>query len=140
MNIHYITLRAKASATESEDRVRTALSIFLFDDEIEIINTEGHFGNPITIFLVRIKGKDCSRFIEFIKEKLPGQELDRLREELDERMDEDCSLHIRFDKQAAYKGIVQLATTTDTIAAEIKIKAYPAKQTKAIEVAEKIFN
>ncbi|HEY9205570.1 MAG TPA: RNA-binding domain-containing protein [Candidatus Methanoperedens sp.] len=140
MSIHNITLRAKASATESEERVKTALSIFLFDGEIEIINTEGHFGNPITIFLVRIKGKNCSRFIEYLKAKLPEQELDRLRKELDERMDDDCSFHIRFDKQAAYKGIVQLATTTDTIAADIKIKAYPAKRKKAIEVAEKIFN
>ncbi len=140
MSIHNITLRAKASATESEERVKTALSIFLFDGEIEIINTEGHFGNPITIFLVLIKGKNCSRFIEYLKANLSEQELDRLRKELDERVDDDCSLHIRFDKQAAYKGTVQLATATDTIAAEIKIKAYPAKREKAIEVAEKIFD
>ncbi len=140
MSIHNITLRAKASATESEERVKTALSIFLFDGEIEIINTEGHFGNPITILLARIKGKNCNRFIEHLKANLSEQELNRLRNELCERMDDDCSLHIRFDKQAAYIGKVQLATTTATIATDIKIKAYPAKREKAIEVAEKIFN
>ncbi len=140
MNVHNITLRAKVSATESEERVKTALSIFLFDGEIEIINTEGHFGNSITIFLACIKGKNCDRFIEHLKTELSEQELDRLRKELDERIDNDCSLHIRFDKQAAYKGTVQLATTTDTIAADIKIKAYPAKREKAIEIAKKIFD
>ncbi len=31
MNIHNITLRAIAQATESEDRVKQALSLFLFD-------------------------------------------------------------------------------------------------------------
>jgi len=70
---------------------------------------------------------------------LPEHELDRLRNERCERIDDECCLHIRFDKQEAYKGIVKLAATPDTIAARIKLKAYPAKLEKAIEVAEMIF-
>ena len=61
-----------------------------------------------------------------------------LKKELDTRIDDDCCLHIRFDKQAAYNGIVQLATTTDTIAAEIKLKAFPARRENAIAAAEEI--
>jgi len=138
MNIHNVSLRAFIQATEGEDRVRTALSLFLFDGEVEVINTEGHFGNPITILQAHIKGRNCRRFIELLKSKLPGYELDRLKEELDKRIDDDCCLHIRFDKQAAYNGIVQLATTTDTIAAEIKLKAFPARRENAIAAAEEI--
>jgi RNA binding exosome subunit len=138
-SIHHIALRAIAQATEDVDRVKAALSLILFDDEIETIDTEGHNGNPITILQARLKGRDCNRFIELLKSKLPEHEIERLRNERCERIDEDCTLHIRFDKQAAYKGTIQLATTTDTIAAEIKIRAYPAKREKAIEAAKEIF-
>ncbi len=138
MNIHNVSLRAFIQATESEDRVKTALSLFIFDNEIETIKTEGHFGNPITILQAHVKGRDCRRFIELLKTKLPEHELDRLKNELGERIDDNCCLHIRFDKQAAYNGIVQLAATTDTIAAEIKLKAFPARRENAIAAAEEI--
>lgn len=138
MNIHNVSLRAFIQATESEDRVKTALSLFLFDNKIKTVKTEGHYGNPVTILQAHVKGRDCKRFIELLKSKLPEYELDRLKNELDERIDDDCCLHIRFDKQAAYKGIVQLAATTDTIAAEIKLKAFPARRENAIAAAEEI--
>ncbi len=138
-NIYHITFRAIAQATEDIDRVKAALSLFIFDSEIEIVTTEGHYGNPITILQAQLKGRDCDRFIDLIKSKLSGAELEKLKKELGNRIDDDCYLHIRFDKQVAYKGTVQLAATTDTIAAEIKIKAYPAKREKAIEVAEELF-
>ncbi len=138
-DIHHIRLRAIAQATEDIDSVKAALSLFSFDNGIETLTTEGHYGNPITILQAQLKGRDCDRFIDIIKSKLSGAELEKLKKELGERIDDDCYLHIRLDKQAAYKGTVQLAATVDTIAAEIKIKAYPAKREKAIEVAEILF-
>ncbi len=139
MDVHSITFRAIAHATESEDRVKTALSQFLFRGEIETTETEGHFGNPILILNGRIKGKDCTSFFEILKTKLSEKEIQKLKNELCERIDDECILHIRFDKQAAYKGTLQLAATPDAITADIKLKAYPARREKAIEVAEKIF-
>ncbi len=135
-DIHNITLRAIAQATESVDRVKIALSLFIFGDEIEVITTEGHFGNAITILQTRLKGKDCNRFIENLKTNLDDHELLRLKKELRGRVDDECVLHIRFDKQAAYGGIIRLATTSDTITAEIKLRAFPARREKAIAVAE----
>ncbi len=138
-NIHHITVRAIAQATEDIDRVKAALSFFIFGAEIEAVTTEGHYGNPITLLQAQINGKDCDRFIELLKSRFSEAELERLNNELGERIDEECYLHIRFDKQAAYKGVVQLAVTTDTIAAGIKLRAYPARREKAIEIAEEIF-
>ena len=140
MDIHHITIRAIAQATESEDRVKTALSLFLQDNEIEIIKSEGHFGNPITIIQSSIKGSGkCRQFIDFLKTSISGKEMELLKTQMTERVDEQCALNIRFDKQAAYEGIVQLATTSDTIAARIKVKAYPARREIAIKVAETLF-
>lgn len=138
-SIHNISLRAIVSATESEDRVKAALSLFLFENEIESTMTEGHYGNPIIILQAQVKGKDCKQFIEHLKSKLTEPELKKLKYEVSERTDDECCLHLRFDKQAAFKGTVQLATTTDTISARMKLKAYPAKREKAIEIAETLF-
>ncbi|HMB45790.1 MAG TPA: RNA-binding domain-containing protein, partial [Candidatus Methanoperedens sp.] len=66
-------------------------------------------------------------------------ELERLRNEHCERIDNECCLHIRFDKQAAFKGKVNLAKTTDTITAKIKLKVYPANYEKALEAANRLF-
>lgn len=139
MDIHNINFRTIVSATESEDRVRSALSLFLFDNEIRSINTEGHFGNPITILQAGIKGRKCRQFMELLASNLHDSDIDRLKNELDERIDNECNLHIRFDKQAAFQGIVRLASSSDTIVAWIKIKAYPASYENAIAVARNIF-
>ncbi len=139
-DIHNVVFRAIARATESEDRVKTALSLFIFDNEIETIVTEGHYGNRITILNARLKGKDCDRFIDVVKSGLSEPDIQRLRNELYDRMDNECVLHIRFDKQTAYCGAVKLASSTaDTIIAEIKLRAYPARPHNAITIAENIF-
>ncbi len=139
VDIHNIVLRAIARATESEDRVKTALSLFIFDNEIETIATEGHFGNRITILNARLKGKDCNRFIDIVKSGLSEPDLQRLQSELYDRVDDECVLHIRFDKQTAYGGTVKIASSADSIMAEIKLRAYPARPENAIEIAKNIF-
>jgi len=139
MNVHYITFRASVHTTESDDRVKTALSLFLFDNEINETKTEGHFGNPITLLHGQIKGKDCTSSIDMIRSNLLEHELERLRNELCERIDDECFLHIRFDKQAAFEGKVRLAKNTDTITAKIKLKAYPANYEKALDAANRLF-
>lgn len=139
MSIHYITFRASVHATESDNRVKIALSLFLFDNKINETQTEGHFGNPITLLHGQIKGKDCTRFIDILKSSLPEYELEKLRNERCERIDDECCFHIRFDKQAAFEGQVRLATTADTITAKIKLKAYPATYENALAAAEALF-
>ncbi len=139
MNIHSIILRAIAQATESEEKVKAALSLFLFDGEVETVKTEGHYGNPITILQAQIKGRDCRKFIELLKSKLSESDLERLKEELSERVDDDCVLHLGFDKQAACNGTVQLPTTTDKIAVQVKLRAYPARREKALAIAKELF-
>jgi len=139
VDIHNIVFRAIARATESEDRVKTALSLFIFDNEIESIVTEGHFGNRITILSACIKGRDCDRFIDIVRSGLSEPDIRRLQTELYDRMDDECVLHIRFDKQTAFGGKVKLASSADTIMVEIKLRAYPARPENAIKVAENIF-
>lgn len=139
MNVHYITLQASVNATESDHRVRTALSLFLFDNKIDEIHTTGHFGNPIILLQGQIKGRDGARFIDIIKSGLPEYELEKLKNQSYDRIDDECCLHIRFEKQAAFEGKVRLAATADTITAKIKLKAYPSNYEKTLEAAMELF-
>jgi RNA binding exosome subunit len=137
--IHNIIFRTICAATEGEDKVKKALSLFILDNKIDTLQTEGHFGNPITILTSKIRGNDCSMFISILRSKLTEHDMIRLRNEIYDRVDDDCVLYIRFDKQAAYCGNTQLAITGDSISTEIKLRTYPARREKAIAVAENLF-
>jgi len=77
--------------------------------------------------------------MELVKSNLSEHELEMLKEERCERIDDECCFHIRFDKQAAFEGKVKIAITSDAIVAKIKLKAFPAKREKAIVAAETLF-
>ncbi|NIA02943.1 MAG: hypothetical protein GWP12_00170, partial [Nitrospirae bacterium] len=66
------------------------------------------------------------------------EELSRIVTELPQRVDEECNLYLRFDKQEACKGNLKMAQISDAILLRIKLKAYPAKQEKAIYMAQEL--
>jgi RNA-binding protein len=145
--IHYVTLRAIAHATEDVSRVRAALDFFLFgtgvrEDSklIEEIQAEGHHGNPITILSVQLKKKaDCLGFAHFVRERFSEKDVERLREEMPERLDDDQVFYLRFDKQAAYLQQVKLTDSSDTVIAKVKIETYPKNREKAGAIVEELF-
>ena len=53
-------------------------------------------------------------------------------DELDQRVDDNCALFLRLDKQAAFRGEVRLGSG---ITVRAKVEAYPAKQATAVENA-----
>jgi RNA-binding protein len=139
--IHYITLR------EDVSRVKTALDFFLSgagvrEDVklIEGIQAEGHHGNPITILSVQLKRKaDCLGFAHFVRERSSEADVERLREEMPERLDDDQVFHLRFDKQAAYLQRVKLTDSSDAVIAKVKIETYPKNREKAGAIVEELF-
>jgi RNA-binding protein len=130
---HYIDLRAFCYATEDDQRVEDSLRSYLPEEvEIERMKSEGHLGDRILILSARVENADEMRHV---LDKL--RELDdigRLRDELDQRVDDNCSFFISLDKQAAYRGAVELG---DGITLRAKVEAYPAKKDAAVENARK---
>lgn len=128
---HYIDLRAFCYATEDDRRVEQALRTFLPEDfEIERAKSEGHHGDRILVLSARVENADEMRHVLSKVAELPA--VDDLRSELDERVDENCSLFLRFDKQSAYRGEVELG---EGITLRTKVEAYPAKKENAVENA-----
>ncbi|PSP43677.1 hypothetical protein BRC68_05655 [Halobacteriales archaeon QH_6_64_20] len=102
--LHYVDLRAFSYATEDDKRVADALRYFL-PEEAEIDRR---------VVLDRLTGLDG---------------IDRVIDELDERVDDNCAFFLSFDKQAAYRDEVVLG---DGLTLRGKIEAYPAKKETAV--------
>ncbi|NOR60248.1 MAG: hypothetical protein GQ469_06420 [Methanosarcinales archaeon] len=143
--IHYIHLRTIAQATEDPEKVRSALKLLLpppgqlaKKDSITVHETvtTGYHGNSIIVMEAELKkNKDCQYVVDRITEHLGPAGISQLAAELPQRVDDDCTLYIRFNKQEAYLGKLMTTTKSDSILVRIKIKAYPARADKAIQVA-----
>jgi RNA binding exosome subunit len=128
---HYVDVRAFCYETEDEQRVADALGLLLPEDvELERAETEGHHGDRIVVLSARVENADEVRTVLAALRESP--DLDRVRTELDERIDDDCSLFLHLDKQAAARGAVRLG---EGIALRAKVEAYPAKKEYAVENA-----
>ena len=149
--IHYIDLRVIAHSTEDPSRVRKALDFFLLnstdkraesdiDDTVGVIDAEGHYGNSIKIFSAQVSRKQDSKALAlFIRQNMSDEDVELLRSEMPERLDDEQVFYMRFDKQAAFEGRVQLTSSSDAIATRVKIATYPKNREKAGRIVEELF-
>jgi RNA binding exosome subunit len=134
---HYVDLRAFCYVTEDDRRVVEALRLFLPEEfEIRRAESEGHHGGRILVLSARVETADDVRTVLETVGGLTDGALERIRRELDERVSEDCSLFLSFDKQAAFNGRVELG---DGITLRGKVEAYPANHDAAVENARAEF-
>ncbi|WP_226010153.1 RNA-binding protein [Halomicrobium salinisoli] len=128
---HYVELRAFAYATEDEKRVVEALETFLPEEaELERVESEGHYGDRIVVLSARVENADDVRHV--LSQVAGMEEIDAVYDELDDRVDDNCSFFLTFDKQAAFEGEVRRG---DGITLRAKVEAYPAKRENALENA-----
>ena len=102
--------------------------------------TKGYFGNPIITYEIDIRRgkelKQCWTRLNEFNHKLVA----KFRDEIAEKIDDDCSFHLRFDKQAAFQERYELTVHGDCVVFQAKIRAYPAKKRIAIENMEQFLN
>ena len=127
LNMHF---RVFCHATEDEAKVVQALKFASGADELTREVTEGYHGNPIVILEVFIKEKRRSK--DFFS-KMDVDTLQEIAATLERRMDEDCNLYIRIDKQEAFLGNLKMTTSDDAIAVRAKIESYPKKLETAMK-------
>lgn len=132
---HYVDLRAFCYATESESRVAAALRTLLPEEaEIESAAGKGHHGDPIVVLSARV---ERAHEIEYVYDRLrESVDIDVIREELEDRIDDNNALFLQLDKQAAAQGEIRLGSG---LTLRSKVEAYPAKREKAVENARDAF-
>ena len=128
---HYIDLRTFCYATEDEKRVEAAIRAFLPEEfDLDRMENSGHHGDRIVILSARVENADEMRHV--LDRLAELGEIDRVLEELDERVDDNCSFFLRLDKQAAFQDEIELG---QGITLRAKVEAYPAKHDAAVENA-----
>ncbi|WP_164908997.1 MULTISPECIES: RNA-binding protein [Methanohalophilus] len=142
-------MRVTAHATEDRDRVISALKFLLpdvirnssdIDEQINSMVVEGHYGNLMALYSLDFKRKaETSALMNRLVSELSKSQRDELFRQLDERLDDQLMLHLRFSKQEAYSGKLVTESSSDAIAVKIKIATYPKDRNKALEMLEDFF-
>jgi RNA binding exosome subunit len=128
---HYIDLQVFCYATEDERRVEDTLRTFLPDEyEIERTENTGYYGDRIVVFSTRIENANDIRYVLGQLLQMDPETRSQLRDELEQRVTEDCELYLYLDKQAALVGNVELG---GGLSLRGKVEAYPAKKESAVE-------
>jgi len=135
VEFHYVDLRAFCYATEEEDRVGCALRHYLPDEyPVERETSEGHHGDEIVVLSARVENADDVRHVMDRVLDAGKGERERIVDEIEDRVDDDCAFHLRLDKQDAYDGVSALG---DGIHLRAKVEAYPAKRENAVEAVRR---
>nr|WP_300979858.1 RNA-binding protein [Methanomethylovorans sp.] len=144
-------MRVISHSTEERSRVMDALGLFLknsfrhkdpdsFSEVVNTIEAEGHYGNPITVFSAQLTHKhDIAAFVDFVHNNMTLEDIETLRSEMSDRLDDEQMFHLRFDKQEAYMGRLKLVSSSDAITAKVKIETYPKNREIAGKIVEELF-
>ncbi len=126
-----VEARTYSRATEMSERVVTAiLNLYpeKFRDSVEVESTkvEGQSGDEILIIEATLDDKVWSEAtLDYIFGKFEERDCRRLQNSLTRRLDKNCVLFIRIDKQEAFLGNIVLARDPDVISVQIHIRQYP---------------
>ena len=137
-----IELSTSAHATEDLSKVKQALLSLIpaeYRGSIEIEETvyEGHYGNPITRLVVRLKGKKADRVFKYIVSSLSDTDRNILKATLKNRVDERGHLYMRISKQDASQGKITLYEGDDVIRIVVTID-YPATRERIERLLEEV--
>jgi len=141
-----IEARAYSRATEVPDRVVVAI-LNLFPEGVrelvffEASKVEGHSGDEILIIESILEDKEsCETTLDYIFERLEKRDQRHLLNSLSRRIERNCTLFVRIDKQAAFLDDIVLAKGPDVISVQVHIRKYPrCKQDDAKKMLEDRF-
>lgn len=134
MFVGKIEAQAYCRATEVLDRVRSAV-LNLFPEDIRpdvktaTSQAEGHSGTRIVVIVSSLEKRNlCDRFLSHLFESFSDSERQIIENSLDSRLDDQCTLFLRIDKQAAFLEQLELTTEPDVILLRIHLRDYPRCQ------------
>jgi RNA-binding protein len=130
MTVSSLYFRAFIHATEDEEKVLVALKNASGLEEYQRDITEGHHGNKIEIVEGNLKNK---RAIKNFFASLSKEDLRLMIDTIEQRVDDDCQLFARLDKQKAYLGELVLTRSDDAISVRGKIQTYPKNREVAVK-------
>lgn len=129
--IHNIKFRAFVYKNESVDEISQAILNLLPEAEIEAEEAEGLLKDKILILTGVVSKKRYTK--DFFNKLLQSTDLEKLNNDLEQKMDEKGNWFLRFDKNDALDEKLTVLDKGDSIHLKVKIAAFPAKKQIAVD-------
>ena len=129
--IHNIKFRAFVYKNESVDEISQAILNLLPEAEIEAEEAEGLLEDKILILTGVVSKKRYTK--DFFNKLLQSTDLEKLNNDLEQKMDEKGNWFLRFDKNDALDEKLTVLDKGDSIHLKVKIAAFPAKKQIAVD-------
>jgi RNA-binding protein len=137
LKVNGVRISTIVHATEDLNKIVVALGRIsdqeIVASKVEKTRLKGHYGNEITTITFSLRGGFAESFFRRLWSLLPRNDQLRLIGDIETRLDGDGRLHLRFDKQAAFLGKVQLIEK-DPIKLEVSFRMDPASTRKQFEL------
>ena len=124
--IYNIKFRAFVYKNESVDEISQAILNLLPEAEIEAEEAEGLLEDKILILTGVVSKKRYTK--DFFNKLLQSTDLEKLNNDLEQKMDEKGNWFLRFDKNDALDEKLTVLDKGDSIHLKVKIAAFPAKK------------
>ncbi|MCL1984473.1 MAG: exosome protein [Methanomassiliicoccaceae archaeon] len=136
---HWVRIMLFCYATEDQEKLHDLMTRISGTGDFNAEISDGHHGNQMVILSAELKNdRECRELFG----RLGKDVLSYLLSDLDNRVDDDCVLYLRVDKQAAVLERYEVAHHGDVISITSKIVSHPAKKETAVrnvkEFLEKI--
>ena len=129
--IHNIKFRAFVYEDESFDEISQAILNLLPEAEIESEEAEGLLEDKIIILSGMVSKKRYTK--TFFNKLLESVDLEKLNNDLEQKIDEKGNWFLRFDKADALDEKLTILDKGDSIHLRVKIAAFPAKKQIAVD-------
>ena len=126
MGVHHLTWRVTASGLEDEILIANAISELIGNDElVEIEKTTSYYGSSIhLISAITKKNKLAIKSLS----KLGVENLNLLSASLEDRMDENNTLHFRIGLDELIRGdLVIVSSNVKSVKGQTKLEVYPGQ-------------
>ena len=138
--IHNIRYRVFIYENEDKDEILEALLNVLPTAEPEVEEAKGLLEEKMLILTGKIKKKrETKEFLNTLIDSIGKDQLIKLYNDLDRKMDEKGNLFLRLSKEKALDEEWEILDGGDSIHLKIKIAAYPAKKEVAIKKISEVF-
>lgn len=138
--IHNIRYRVFIYDNEDKDEVLQALLNILPTAEPEVEEAEGLLEEKMLILTGTIsKKREIKEFLKTLLEEIGQDQLKKLYNDLDRKMDEKGNLFLRLSKEKALDEEWEILDGGDSIHLKVKIAAYPAKKEVALKKISEVF-
>lgn len=137
--VHNVTVSVFSRTAEEKNAIHKVLISLIPDEDPSKISireeiAEAYDETSIFIYSMKLhRQRIIRRFLETLFDNLSSEDLQRIYDERELRVDDEGCLYIRLDKASLKDGSFEMTDSGDCFHIRIKLAAYPKNKENAME-------